>query len=201
MDGQLTPFLHVLDSGENQPRGGAAAALAGAMAASLMATVARATVNYRYASQPHTFYYRVEQQARALAETLLAHASEELEAVGRVIKARHLPQGTDTEKVAHHQAIQAAMIGATRLWLTIGQNCVQVLDLIDAVTREAEPDFGTDVACACYLATAGLRSAIDCGKIYIDDIEADDVAIELGQMVQSLIGEIPDPYTWVRDRH
>ena len=199
MDNKLSAFRAVLESDEIKPTGGTACAIAGAMAASLIGKVARASIGGRYTSKSEEDYRKIERRARKLSDEFLANADEELQSFERISNAYRLARTSGIKEVSGHQAVQEAIIQVTRLRLTIGQNCVRVLDLIDELGSVADDEFSADKHCARTLATAALQGAIEKAEIYFSKIWDDDTCIECGQEIQSLIKEIPDPYTWMRE--
>ncbi len=206
MDKKLSAFRAVRQEDEIKPTGGTACAIAGAMAASLIGKVARASIGGRYASESEEDYQEIERRARKLSDEFLANADEELQSFERIENAYRLARTSGIEEISGHQAVQEAIIQVTRLRLTIGQNCVRVLDLIDELGSVAGSEFSTDRHCARTgmparptLATAALQGAIEKAEIYFSKIWDDDTCIECGQEIQSLINEIPNPYTWMRE--
>ena len=198
MDKKLSAFRTVLESDEIKPTGGTACAIAGAMAASLIGKLARASIGGRYTSKSEEDYREIERRARKLSDEFLVNADEELQSFERIENAYCLAQTSGIKETSFHQAVQEAIIHTTRLRLTIGQNCVRVLDLIDELGSVAGDEFSADRHCARTLATAALQGAIEKADVYFRKIRDDDTCIECGQEIQSLINEIPDPYTWIR---
>ena len=198
MEQKLSVLRTVLESDEIKPTGGTACAIAGAMAASLIGNLARASIGGRYASKSEEDYREIERRAGKLSNEFLANADEELQSFERIESAYQIAQTSGIKETSRRQAVQEAIIHTTRLRLTIGQNCVRVLDLIDSLGSVADNDFSADRHCARTLATAALQGAIEKAEVYFREIWDDDTCIECGQEIQSLIKEIPDPYTWVR---
>lgn len=195
MDQKLSALRTVLESDEIKPTGGTACAIAGAMAASL---IARASIGGRYTSKSDEDYREIERRAGKLSDEFLANADEELQSFERIESAYQIAQTSGIKETSLHQAVQEAIIHTTRLRLTIGQNCVRVLDLIDDLGSVAGDEFSADSHCARTLATAALQGAIEKAEVYFREIWDDDTCIDCGQEIQSLIKEIPDPYTWAR---
>ncbi len=192
-------FLRLFKPMHNEPGGNSASAITGAMGAALIGTIDWARIDSEYTSNPDNDYREIETRAQTLSTELFADAQNDLQAYKQVQKVYSLPQSSAEERVTRTQTIQSTIIRATRLSLSIARHCVQVLDLIDESPYHPSRDFSTDVSCARYLATAGLQGAIEKAEIHIDAIYDDETAIECGVEIQSLKGEIPDPYTWVRD--
>jgi formiminotetrahydrofolate cyclodeaminase len=117
MHDSLTTFLKVLDPSDNTTGGGTASAVAGAMAAALVALVARLSAGKAgMAAAPP--YAEIDAEAETLSRRLLAGGQEDAAAFEAVRAAVRLPKGTDAERSVRLDAIQAAFICAAGVPLT-----------------------------------------------------------------------------------
>lgn len=161
MDGErsIAAFLDALASDAPAPGGGAAAALAGALAAACAEMVGRFTIGRaRFAA--------VEQQTRAAVERLeavraelLAQMAADERAFGAVSAAYRLPKATDEERAARDAAIQAALIAAMQPPLTVMRRSCDVLDSAVELASAGNPSVVSDAACAAILGEAAVRAA------------------------------------------
>ena len=155
----IADFLDALASDAPVPGGGAAAALAGALAAACAEMVGRFTVGRpRYAA--------VEQQARAAVERLatlrvelLAQMAADERAFAAVSAAYKLPKGTDEQRAARAAAIQAALIAAMQPPLAVMRASCDVLERAVELAAAGNSTVASDAACAAILGEAAVRAA------------------------------------------
>lgn len=186
MTGQLTAFHRILDPADNVTGGGAASAVAGAMAAALVGMVARVSVGKKNMPEPDAFYQDIDTQAQALANALLAGSNADSVAFDKVMAAYRLPKDTQEQKAARSQAIQQAIIGATEVPLQNAGACAGVLALAAQLEGRSNPNAASDLECAVYLASAGLKGALSNAKINIGSIKDERVAAEFANRVSDL---------------
>ncbi len=112
----LSQFLDRLASSDPTPGGGTASAVAGAMAAGLLAMVSRLSAGKGGDDAPF-------QQALAAAEeqrrALLDLAVQDAQAFDAVMRARRLPKETSEDKQRRQAAIQEALTGASDVPLDV----------------------------------------------------------------------------------
>ncbi len=155
----VADFLDALASDAPTPGGGAAAALAGALAAACGEMVGRFTVGRpRFAA--------VEQQARASVERLealraelLAQMAADERAFAAVSAAYKLPKATDEQRAARDAAIQAALIAAMRPPLAVMRASCDALERAVELAAFGNPTVASDAACAAILGEAAVRAA------------------------------------------
>lgn len=156
------PVREVLDafrSSEPTPGGGSAAALAGAVGASLLAMVA-ALPKPRAATPA-----QVEQLAasgaecRTIADRLAALVDRDSEAYDLVIGAYRLPKSTDEEKAVRTERIQAALRAAIETPLDVMRACRQAVDRAGTIGELGNASASSDVQVGIELLGAALRGA------------------------------------------
>jgi formiminotetrahydrofolate cyclodeaminase len=141
------------------PGGGSAAALAGAVGASLLAMVA-GLPNPRAATPEETTRLgEAGSRATALAARLLALVDRDTEAYTGVMEAFRLPKGTDEEKAARSARIQEATTAATEAPLEVMRACAEALALAGEVTALGNPNAESDAKVGRELLGAALRGA------------------------------------------
>jgi len=142
------------------PGGGSAAALAGAIAASLLAMVA---------AMPKTKSGTPEERAAldALQPTLRSLRAELVDLIDRdaasydgVVAAYRLPKGTDEEKAARKSAVAAAMKHATDVPLQTLRAAVALSTHADVIAANGNPNASSDVGVAKQLAVAAGLGAM-----------------------------------------
>lgn len=178
MEERLNAFRRVLDPQDNATGGGAASAVAGAMAAALVGMVARVSVGKINMPERDDFYLAVDQAGRRLADELLAGSNMDSEAFDWVMEAYRMPKETAEQKAARSAAIQAAMVRATDVPLQNAARCAQTLDLARTLAGRSNPAAASDLDCAVYLATAGLKGALSNAEINIQSIKDEAIAAD-----------------------
>jgi formiminotetrahydrofolate cyclodeaminase len=152
-------FLDELAGKSPTPGGGSAAAIMGAMGAALASMVANFTVGKKgyedVDAGMRSLLERSEDLRRRLADTIEA----DVEAFGQVMAAYRLPRGTDAEKSARAEAVQAALKQAADVPLACAELCREVLDLCLPVAQGGNSMVISDAGVAVLAAEAALRSA------------------------------------------
>jgi formiminotetrahydrofolate cyclodeaminase len=158
----LTDLLDAFSSSAPTPGGGSAAALAGALGASLLAMVA---------ALPKTKNNTPEERAAldAARATILRLRSQLVELIDRdaaaydaVVAAYRLPKGTDDEKTVRKTAIQDALKLATEVPLQTGLVVNDVARAAGAVAEAGNPSAKSDIAVAIQLlGTAGQAALLN----------------------------------------
>jgi methenyltetrahydrofolate cyclohydrolase len=155
----LEQFLDRLASGDATPGGGSAASLAGALGAALVSMVCNLTAGRdRFADVEDEVRAILAEAERARAR-LQAGVQADAVAYGGVIAALRLPRGTESEKQARREAIQAATKEATRAPLEIVEGCLAVVALCERAVRPTNPNAASDLVVAALLAAAALEGA------------------------------------------
>ncbi len=184
-DEQMAAFHRVLDPLDNSTGGGTASAVAGAMAAALVAMVARLSVGPN-AAEPETFYQGIAQAAGELREALLAGAEEDARSFDAVMAAFRLPKATDVEKDARRVAVQEATVYATRVPLYNAERCAAVVTLVAQLEGRSNPRALSDLQSAGYLARAGLLGCLANVDINLPGIKDEVVAGDIRTRAASL---------------
>lgn len=153
-------LIRLLDPQDNSVGGGTASALAGAMAASLLAMVGRLSVG-REGMEPESFYAPLVEEAQFLAQRLLKGANEDAKAFDQVMEARRLPRNTGEQKRERSLAIQEALQRAARVPLENAKSCARILELSQLIQGRFNPSASSDFDCARFLARAGLKGCLE----------------------------------------
>lgn len=155
----VTTFLDALASDAPAPGGGAAAALAGALASACAEMVGRFTVGRpRYASVEQQTRAAVERLAALRAELLAQMAADE-RAFAAVSAAYKLPKATDEQRAARGAAIHVALIAAMQPPLAVMRASRDVLERAVELAVVGNPTVASDAACAAILGEAAVRAA------------------------------------------
>lgn len=153
-------LLDAFSASTPTPGGGSAAALAGAISASLLAMVA---------AMPKTKSGTAEERAAldTLHPTLLSLRKELVELIDRdaasydgVVAAYKLPKGTDEEKAARKSAVAAAMRLATEVPLETARAAVALATHAGIVAAHGNPNAASDAGVAVSLAMSAASGAL-----------------------------------------
>jgi len=159
MDTPLDTFLRVLDSTDTSVGGGSASAIAGAMAAALVALVARLSI-----AKPDlgddALHRDVLAEADVLSEALFRGAREDAAAFAAIRAAYRLPKDSEAERDHRGRMIQEAMLRAADVPLRNAERCRRVLELCAALEGRANPNAASDLECARHLARAGVLGGV-----------------------------------------
>lgn len=185
MNENISAFLRVLDPTDNSTGGGTASAIAGAMAAALIAMVARLSIG-KAGMADEALYQAMIAEAQTLSSQLFDGGQADAAAFDRIRAAFKLPKETPDEKIARTEAIQNATIHAARVPLANAQHCRRVLELAAQLQGRSNPNAASDLECAGYLAHAGLQGCLANVEINLQSIKDAAVAAELAAQVQPL---------------
>ncbi len=152
-------FLDELASSAPAPGGGSAAAHAGAMAAALVAMVARLTVGRKKYAAVKERMWQVIEQAEAQRAALTQAVQEDAAAFEQVMAAFKLPKGTPEEQERRKAAIQQATLEAAKVPLRVAHKVVDVLELAAQAAELGNVNAITDAGTAAALSKAALSGA------------------------------------------
>jgi formiminotetrahydrofolate cyclodeaminase len=183
----LADLLDAFASNEPVPGGGSAAALAGAVGASLLIMVAGLEKTRSGAPEETADLAEAAARLRPLRDTLTQLIDLDSNAYAAVIAALRLAKSTDAEKRDRQHALDAAMRGAIHVPLDTMRACQQALRGAVVVARNGNRNASTDTGTAVLLLTAALRGAalnVDVNLKSIRDAEfVDRVRTERDQLV------------------
>jgi formiminotetrahydrofolate cyclodeaminase len=155
----VSAFLDAIASPEPTPGGGTAAAVAGAIGASLvlMVTGLVRTRHNDEADRAALTATRVE--ILPLRDRMIALADADADAYDQVTSAYKLPKATDEERAARGEAIQRALRAATLVPLDTVRAAVEAIAAAKTVARAGNPSAASDVGVALGLLEAAVTGA------------------------------------------
>lgn len=179
----LSTVLEQFRSSNPTPGGGSAAALAGALGASLLAMVASLPRPRATSDEDVRNLRDAGQRCGTLAKDLERLIDRDAEAYDLVVDAYRLPKSTDDEKAVRADAIQAALRAAISTPMDVMRACASALGDADTVGTLGNASASSDVKVGIELLRAGLRGAqlnveINLGSVK-DRAYAEDVAREV----------------------
>ena len=153
----LTDMLDAFASNQPVPGGGSAAALAGAVGASLFIMVAGLPKTRHGTHEEREALTAAASRLRPLRDELASLVDRDSEAYTSVIKAYRLPKSTEPERAARREAIDAAMRAATEAPLATMRACERVMREAETVSNGGAPSAASDVAVAIALLKTAAR--------------------------------------------
>ena len=152
-------YLNRLASSAPTPGGGSAAALCGALGASLVAMVARITRESPKQSERHPLADVCIAEADALRALFLEARALDENAYGAVVAAMALPRITGDEKTARTARLQDALAQAAAAPLAAVHVGLQLLALSERALDLENVNLASDLGCAADFASAVINAS------------------------------------------
>jgi len=150
---EVKHFLDELASSSPTPGGGSASALAGALAASLVAMVAGLSPKQRGMK-------KIRNRTLVLEKRLFRSVEEDAKGYQGVLKAFRLPKKTEKEKLRRARAIQRAFVKATVTPQLVTRLSLELLELCLIAVREGNPNTVSDAGVGAYLADTAVKGGL-----------------------------------------
>lgn len=149
----------IIDSDDTTVGGGSASALSGAMAAGMIAMVAKLSkkkpVNFTVEQ-----YDAIAAECDALSAQLQQGCIDDTAAYCMIVDAFRLPKGTEEEKAARLAAVQKAAIRAAEVPLANARLNARVRELGAMLRGNSNPACLSDLTSALYLAEGGVKDCV-----------------------------------------
>jgi formiminotetrahydrofolate cyclodeaminase len=192
----LAALLEDFRSTAPTPGGGSAAALAGAVGASLLAMVAGLPKPRAASEAELAELKRIGERSTELARALEGLIDRDAAAYDLVVLAYRMPKGTDDEKAARSNRIQASLKAAIEAPLDVMRSCAEAAALAPRLSALGNPNASSDVQVGAELLRAGIRGARLNVEINLDSVKdkpyVDAVAVEVARLVsESGAGSAP----------
>lgn len=167
----VAQLLEALASPNPTPGGGTAAAIAGAMGASLLIMVTGLAKSRHNTDEEKAALDAARAALTPLGTHLAELADADAQSFDRVMAAYRLPKTSDGEKAARTQAIQAALQGATTVPLDTLHACADVLTQARVVAEHGNRSAASDAGVAVALLQAAAAGAHANVRINLDGIK------------------------------
>jgi methenyltetrahydrofolate cyclohydrolase len=155
----ITELLDAFAAPTPTPGGGSAAALSGAVAASLLVMVDAMPKTKNGTPEDRAALDEALPKLQALQKRLTSLIDEDAASYDGVVAAYKLPKGTDQEKAARKRAVQAAMRHATDIPLETFRAALALIPLAHVVAEHGNPNAKSDASVAIHLAMTASEAA------------------------------------------
>jgi len=155
----VTELLEAFASPTPTPGGGSAAALSGAVAASLLVMVAAMPKTKNGTPEDRAALDEALPKLQALQKRLTELIDEDAASYDGVVAAYKLPKGTDEEKAARKRAVQAAMRHATDVPLETFRAALALIPPGRVVAEHGNPNAKSDASVAISMAMTAAGAA------------------------------------------
>ncbi|MDE6196488.1 MAG: glutamate formimidoyltransferase [Muribaculaceae bacterium] len=142
------------------PGGGSISAYMGALAAALGTMVANLSSHKAGWDERWEEFSDLAEKGQALMERLLHLVDEDTEAFNRIMAVFAMPKGTDEEKQARAEALEAATLYACEVPLKTVHAALETFGLLEAVASQGNPASVSDAGVGALAARAAVRGAL-----------------------------------------
>jgi formiminotetrahydrofolate cyclodeaminase len=156
---RFTDLLAAFQSPDPTPGGGSAAALSGAVGASLLAMVAGLGKPRAQTNDDTARLASARVRCAALSDWLAALMDRDSDAYDLVVAAFRSPKSTEPEKAARSLQIQEALRAATEAPRDVMRACAEAIGQATVVAALGNSNASSDVRVGLELLGAGLRGA------------------------------------------
>jgi formiminotetrahydrofolate cyclodeaminase len=188
----LAEFVERLGSSDAVPGGGSASAVAGSLAAALVAMVA----SLSQGRPKYEAYGELHGQAidvgRRLATRFLELADEDAVAYASYMAATKLPRDSDEERSRRSAALASAARGAAEVPMATVEACLELLATAELLVGRSNSNAASDLNVAALLAEAAARGAAENVLVNLPAAGDESAAGEMTARLMGLLADIQD---------
>lgn len=155
----LTAFADETASESPAPGGGSISAYMGALAAALGSMVANLSAHKAGWDERWEEFSEIAERGRKLQDELIHLVDEDTEAFNKIMNVFSMPKGTDAEKAARREALEAATLYATEVPLRTMKACAATFPLLAYVAEKGNPASVSDAGVGALAARSGVMGA------------------------------------------
>jgi len=141
------------------PGGGSISAYMGALGAALGTMVANLSSHKRGWDARWEEFSKVAEEGQVVMNELLALVDEDTAAFNKIMDVFAMPKGTDEEKKARAEAMEAATLYATQVPLRTMKASMKAMPVIKAMAEKGNPASASDAGVGALAARAAVRGA------------------------------------------
>ena len=141
------------------PGGGSISAYMGALGAALGTMVANLSAHKRGWDDRWKEFSDVAEEGQKVMDELLDLVDEDTAAFNRIMDVFSMPKGTEEEKAARAEALEAATLYATQVPLRTMETALRALPVCKAMAEKGNPASASDAGVGALAAVAGIRGA------------------------------------------
>ena len=167
----VTALLESFASPAPTPGGGSAAALTGALGASLLMMVAALPRTRGGTDTDRAALDDVLRELRHSRDHLAGLVDQDSDAYDAVMRGYRLPKASEQDREARTAAIQAALHGATEVPIDVMRACHAAVREGITVARSGNPSAASDTAVAFELLQAALKGAASNAAINLESLQ------------------------------
>ena len=159
VDMTCTGFAEETASESPAPGGGSISAYMGALAAALGTMVANLSSHKAGWDDRWEFFSNWADNGIAVMNELLFLVDEDTEAFNKIMAVFGMPKGTDEEKAARAEAMEAATLYATQVPLRTMKAAYKAFDVVRAMAEEGNPNSVSDAGVGALAARSAVMGA------------------------------------------
>lgn len=186
-DSSIEQFLEDLAGKSSTPGGGSAAAVIGAMGASLVSMVANFTAGKKGYESVNDEMQSILERSERYRTLFVDMIQDDVDVFNGVMAAYGMSRDTDEEKESRSSAIQEALKKATVVPLGCAVLCLDVIELSRLVAEKGNANVISDAGVAVLAAEAALGSAALNVYINIANIKDDDFAEDSRKRLEAIL--------------
>lgn len=179
VDMDLRAFANETASESPAPGGGSISAYVGALGVSLGTMVANLSSHKRGWDERWEEFSDHAEKGQALKDELLHLVDEDTRAFNKIMDAFGMPKGTDEEKQARKDAIEAASKYAMEIPFRVMQKSFESMEVMKAMAETGNPNSVSDAGVGALCARTAVRGAFMNVRINASGVEDKDFVNEL----------------------
>lgn len=182
----LKNFANETASESVAPGGGSTAAYVGALGVSLGTMVANLSSHKRGWDERWKFFSDWAEKGQRIKNELLRLVDEDTKAFNQILEAFRMPKGTDEEKAARKQAIQAATKFAIEVPFKTLQLAFESFELLKVMAQEGNPNSASDAGVGALCARAAVHGALLNMQTNVTGLDDKDFAKEVLRKAEAM---------------
>ena len=186
----IKEFLEATASDAPVPGGGSIAALSASISAALVEMVAGLTIGKKGYEEVEAEMKEVKEIAAKATAGFVADIDKDADSFDEFMKAMKMPKATDEEKAARSAAMQAAIVDAAEVPLSVAEAAFNFMKYTEVMVEKGNQNAVTDGAVAAMMARTAVISALYNVKINLGSIKDEAKVAELSAKVKEIESKV-----------